>query len=94
MSPETRARYLELIAECDALPDDEDAQALREGLLKSLEPPAPPDPIAERTNELLAVYFWALVDKDEEAIRVAVKNMRQWLMAVFAGDLNTSDESN
>lgn len=94
MTPETRARYLDLIAQCEALPDDEEAQALREGLLKSLEPPPPPDPIADRTNELMVAYAWALIDKDEAAISVAVRNMRQWLAAVFAGDLNTTDTPN
>jgi hypothetical protein len=92
MTPETRARYLDLIAQCEALPDDEEAQALREGLLKSLEPPPPPDP--DRTNELMVAYAWALIDKDEDAIRLAVKNMRVWLAAVFAGDLNTSSTPN
>lgn len=94
MTPETRARYLDLIAQCEALPDDEEAQALREGLLKSLEPPPPPDPIADRTNELIAAYAWALIAKDEAAIRLAVKNMRQWITSVFAGDLNASDSPN
>jgi hypothetical protein len=78
MIPECRANYLDLIAQCEALPDDEEAQALREGLLKSLEPPPPPDPIADRNNELMAAYAWTVIEEDAVAIHVAVANIQQW----------------
>ena len=90
LTSDDRQWYLELIAQCEALPHDEEAQALREGLLKTLEPPAPPDAIAEHTEQLISDYAWALLSEDQAAIREAVKNMRLWLATVFAGELNSS----
>lgn len=75
MNTDRQAELARLIAECDAVPDDPQAQAIGRALRKSAN--AEPDtPFASRMRGLLSDYGRAIMFDDQEGIRRTAKAIR------------------
>ena len=85
MDPDRKAELERILAECDALPDDPEAQAVACGLRKSLYgPPAKPDtPLAARMRELVQAYALAMIDEDLPRQRELTKIIRMAIASAF-----------
>ena len=86
MDPDRKAELERILAECDALPDDPEAQAAGRMLRKFVygPPPPPRTPFADRMRELTQEYALALVDEDLSRQRELTKIMRMMILSAFS----------
>ncbi len=87
MTPELRAHYLDLIAQCGALPHDEKAQIAKRHFQELLGPPAPEpaDAFADKMHLLISALVVAQVRGNVDDERTVTRQIRQMIAAAFMG---------
>ena len=86
MDPDRKAELESILAQCDALPDDPEAQAVACGLRKSLYGPplAPLTPFSEKMHELMSEYCIAMAEEDLVRQRELTHAIRLMLLSAFS----------